>query len=69
MALRRNDYPLFENFDLRMLSHLFKDTEEDWAIWVERIGTSDGESDDDLAVPVEQFSNCDANDVSIIVNM
>ncbi len=50
MAFRRNEYPLFDNVDFRELSRLFKDTEEDWATWFERIGTSDGRSYEDLTL-------------------
>jgi hypothetical protein len=46
--LCRNEYPLFDNFDFRELSSMFKDTEEDWAVWFDRIGVSDGDSDEDL---------------------
>jgi hypothetical protein len=68
--LCRNEYPLFDNFDLRELSRLFKDTEEDWAVWFDRIG--DPESDEELpleddATTVKQITNCVITDLLLIV--
>jgi hypothetical protein len=42
---------------------VFKDTEDDWAVWFERLGTSVRESNEDLATPVGKNANCETIDL------